>query len=232
MTFKSVLFDLDGTLLPHRFDDFLPRYFGALQKKFAPIFPDNKLVELVLLSTQEMMRNDGRQTNKEVFWNHFSRGAGFQREELEPLFEEFYRNDFLKLGRGFKKDPATLRVIGLIKQAKRKVILATNPVFPLMAIQERVRWIGLDPEMFDFIACFEEMHFCKPKPDLYIEIAEKINEKPENCLMVGNDVELDLQPASAVGMRTYLVENDFQVPSLRSYTPDFTGDLTEVFKIS
>jgi hypothetical protein len=36
---KAVLFDLDGTLLPHNIDDFLPRYFGLLGRWIAEMLP-------------------------------------------------------------------------------------------------------------------------------------------------------------------------------------------------
>jgi FMN phosphatase YigB (HAD superfamily) len=45
----------------------------------------------------------------------------------------------------------------------------------------------------------------KPNPAYYREIAEKIGCAPEDCVMVGNEVQNDILPAKRVGMKTFWV---------------------------
>jgi len=67
------------------------------------------------------------------------------------------------------------------------------------------------------------MHFCKPNLEYFEEVLSFIDRKPEECLMVGNDVEEDLA-AGALGMKTYLVE-DFILDRGRAQNrPDFRSD--------
>ena len=72
-----------------------------------------------------------------------------------------------------------------------RVVLATNPIFPAIATQSRIRWTGLEPEDFEFITTYENSSYSKPNPRYYEEVLEKIGCTPAECLMVGNDVTED-----------------------------------------
>ena len=65
---KTVLFDLDGTLLPMDQDTFTNAYFKELAKKMAPFgYNPDELVKGVWKVTGAMVRNDGTKTNEEAF---------------------------------------------------------------------------------------------------------------------------------------------------------------------
>ena len=83
-------------------------------------------------------------------------------------------------------------------------MLATNPLFPAIATQSRIRWAGLSPDDFELYTTYETSHFCKPNPDYYREILEKVGCRAEECLMVGNDAAEDLA-AAETGMRVFLL---------------------------
>ena len=82
--------------------------------------------------------------------------------------------------------------------------LATNPIFPAIATNERIRWAGLSTDDFELITTYENIGFCKPNPEYYSEVAERIGVAPEECIMVGNDVDDDM-PASKLGMKVFLL---------------------------
>ena len=97
----------------------------------------------------------------------------------------------------------------MVNTARRKglrLVLATNPVFPLRAVEHRLDWAGLNSAAFDLITTVDNMHFCKPQPEYYLEIAAMIGIPPEQCLMAGNDVEEDITAAAAAGMETFLAD--------------------------
>ena len=81
-----------------------------------------------------------------------------------------------------------------------------KPDFPLAAIKHRLTWAGLAAEDFALITAYENMHFTKPNPQYYREIACKLNVNPHNCIMVGNDIMFDIQPAKEAGFKTYFVD--------------------------
>ena len=70
---KTILFDLDGTLLPMDQDQFTTSYFKLLAAKLAPYgYKANELVDNIWAGTAAMVKNDGRCSNEEAFWQRFS----------------------------------------------------------------------------------------------------------------------------------------------------------------
>ena len=95
----------------------------------------------------------------------------------------------------------------MIKKLKAKglrVALATNPLFPAVATESRIRWAGLDLKDFDLVTTYENSSFCKPNPAYYKEIMEKLGVSAEECVMVGNDVQED-GAAAKLGMRVFIL---------------------------
>ena len=70
-----------------------------------------------------------------------------------------------------------------------------------------MRWAGLNPEDFDLITTYENSRHCKPNPDYYRDILATLNLNPENCVMVGNDVQEDMV-AETLGMKVFLLTDN------------------------
>ena len=62
-----------------------------------------------------------------------------------------------------------------------------------------------DEDDFEFITSYETDSFCKPNPQYFVSICERLGVKPEECLMVGNDEREDMYAASSIGMNCFLV---------------------------
>ncbi|MCC5910714.1 MAG: HAD family hydrolase [Clostridiaceae bacterium] len=204
---KTILFDLDGTLLPLDMDDFLRRYFQGLSTKLKDYFEPKELTKLIWESTEYMVKNiDENKTNEEAFFENFYSKTKHTSATLYNLFDDFYTNDFIKVKEATKQEEYIVKSIALLKKKGYELVVATNPLFPKKAILHRIEWAGLDKEDFKFITSFEEMHFCKPTIEFYKEILAKVGRKPEECMMVGNDVEEDMV-AGQLGLKTYLIED-------------------------
>lgn len=208
MKITTILFDLDGTLLPMDQDQFTNAYFKMLCKRLVPhgYQPEN-VVNGIWSGTKEMIKNDGKKSNEEVFWLKFKEFMGEDIEEKKPLFEDFYANEFQQVENLCKKNPLAKIVVDKAKELGFRVVLATNPIFPHIATQSRARWAGFDLEEFEFYTTYENAGYCKPNPNYYRFILEKLNVKPEECLMVGNDVEEDAVAAGSLGIRTFIVND-------------------------
>ena len=201
----TMLFDLDGTLLPMDQEGFVKDYLGRLAKKMAPHGYDPQLlVQAVWKGTGAMVKNDGRQSNEAVFWQVFTGIFGQEAMKDLPLFEEFYETEFQEARRSCGFNPAAAETVRALHAMGYTTVLATNPLFPPVATQSRVRWAGLEPEDFAFITTYDNSSFCKPNPDYYREILGKLKLKSEECLMVGNDVGEDMI-AEALGMQVFLL---------------------------
>lgn len=214
-------------MLPLEFNEFIPEYFAELARKFSDVFPDGNLPGLITASTDAMVYNDGSRSNSDAFWADFAGRTGMKRESLEPLFKEFYKSDFGRLGEGVGSWPEASRVVEDVKATGITIVLATNPVFPRPAVEHRLSWAGIDPSRFDLITDYENMRYAKPNPNYYRQIADDISILPEDCLMVGNDVGLDLAPARTAGMTTFMVANDYSVNE-DGFAPDFSGRLEDL----
>ncbi len=202
---KTVLFDLDGTLLPMDQDQFVGAYFKLLAKKLAPLgYDPQKLVEGIWGGTSAMVANDGTKPNEEAFWQYFCSRFGEQAREDEPTFAAFYREEFQQVQQvcGFRKEAK--QVIDLLREKGLRIILATNPIFPAIATESRIRWAGLETTDFAHYTTYENSRFCKPNLDYYRDILEKFDLQPQECLMVGNDVGEDMV-ARELGMEVFLL---------------------------
>ena len=202
---KWVLFDLDGTLLPMDMDVFIKAYFGGLAKKLAPYgYNPEELVKAIWSGTGDMVKNDGSDTNEAVFWKRFFAIYGEKSREHFPLFDEFYKNDFDKIQPHCGFNPNSKRLVELLKKNGYRVGLATNPIFPAIATECRIRWAGLTPDDFEFYTTYENSRFCKPNIEYYRDILAKNGIDAKSCVMVGNDVAEDMI-AEKLGMRVFLL---------------------------
>lgn len=222
---RAVLFDLDGTLLPVDTDAFVAGYVKRLAEFSAHLVNPETLTEALWESTMAIIRNtDPTLTNEEVFWASFSRRLGRPREELEPHFLRFYREEYPRLRpAGLDGAPASRAAVEAAIRRGCAIVLATNPLFPAGAIRERMRWAGVLDYPWALVTSIENMHACKPRPEYYEEVVRQLGLRPEECVMVGNDVEED-GVAARLGMRVY-VATDFLIDRRGAGPPADSGPL-------
>ncbi len=205
---KAILFDLDGTLLGVDMDCFLRHYLNCLSRHFAHLMDPQEFVVNLLSATQAMITNDNPDlTNREVFMAHFFRRMPHPPEKILPLIETFYAEIFPQLQEHVRPFPEVPSVLDTAVNLGFRLALATNPLFPATAINQRIRWAGLEPHRFDLVTSYEIMHYCKPHPGYFHEIARFFGLPAQECLMVGNDVDDDINAAARAGMKTLLVED-------------------------
>ena len=230
---KTVLFDLDGTLLPMDQDAFIKAYLGGLATKMVPFGYDPQLlIKSIWVGTEAMVRNDGKVTNEEAFWAAAATILGPDCRKDEPLFDEFYRNEFRFVAHSCGNTPRAAELIAYLKGQGCQVVLATNPIFPAIATRCRMKWAGLRESDFRLITTYENSRHCKPNPQYYRDILETIGESAENCIMVGNDVTEDMI-AGELGMEVFLL-TDCMINSnrkdIRQYPHGNFDDLYDFLK--
>ncbi|MBR5596226.1 MAG: HAD family hydrolase [Lachnospiraceae bacterium] len=205
---KAVLFDLDGTLLKMDQIEFVKTYFKYLAKHLAPRgYEPDKLLEIFYAGVNAMLLNDGNGTNEEVFWKVFTGAYGEKSIDDKPYIDEFYKHDFNKVEEVCDFYKEAKEIINLVKEKGKIPILATNPLFPHTATENRMNWARLDKEDFAEYTTYENYHFCKPNPKYYLELLDRHHLKPEECIMVGNDVDEDMIPTRELGMQSFLLTN-------------------------
>ena len=84
----TVLFDLDGQLLPMDNDAFTKGYFKLLAAAMMPYgYEPKKLVDAIWAGTAAMVKNDGTQSNEEAFWARVYAIYGDKIIQDKALFE-------------------------------------------------------------------------------------------------------------------------------------------------
>ncbi|MBE6577974.1 MAG: HAD family hydrolase [Ruminococcaceae bacterium] len=203
--YKAVLFDLDGTLLHMDQNEFVKAYTGLLMKTMLPLGADIiSLKKGFGDGVSAMLANDGSINNCEAYWKAFGAAICGDVTPYIDLCDAFYGGDYLTLKSFARENPHADALVRALKQKGCKVVLATNPVFPLVAQVNRLAWSGTSAENFDYITDYKSCHYCKPRPEYYLEICKRIGVEPCECLMVGNDASDDMKGASEAGMDCYL----------------------------
>jgi HAD superfamily hydrolase (TIGR01549 family) len=203
---RTILLDLDDTLLGNKMERFLPLYFAALGERMAHFIAPEDLVRQVLTSSRVMMQNqDPTVTNQQAFDADFFPGLGHPESEVRPIISSFYEEDFPALKRYTQLRPQARPLVETLFDQEYDVVIATNPMFPRRAIEHRLDWAGVFDFPFRLITTYENSHFCKPNPRYYQEILDIVGCRPQEGMMVGDDFENDIAPAMQVGLHTYWI---------------------------
>lgn len=228
----TILFDLDGTLLPMDTEIFTKRYFAELAIKLKEYFTPEEVAKNIWTSTKYMIGNiDPNKTNEEAFFEDFYGRINHEEKILNPIFEDFYEKDFNNIKNVATQNKYIIEAVKLLKDKGYNLVVATNPLFPEKAILHRIEWAGLNKEDFMFITSFEKMHYCKPQLKFYEEILDNISKQPFNCIMVGNDIEEDMI-AKTLGMKTYLIEDHIIGTVRNDNNIDYRGSYEDFYEFA
>jgi FMN phosphatase YigB (HAD superfamily) len=86
-----------------------------------------------------------------------------------------------------------------------QVVIATNPLFPAEAINQRMAWAGVNGFPYALVTTMENSRYFKPDPKYYQEILTKIDGSPQTTWMVGDDPVNDIEPARSLGISTWWI---------------------------
>jgi len=206
LSIKGIAFDIDGTLYPN--------------------------FQMFLLSMSSFIRNP------RLAW-HFSRNrkairkmgeiSDFRRVQAEMIAREMgkdpeviYRRVENCLYRNWEKAFRHLRpyrdarrvIAGLKDRGYRLGVLSDFPP------QNKLKYMGLEG-LWDVCFSSEEVHYLKPRPEPFLELARRMGLPPEEILYVGNSFHYDILGASGAGMKTaWLSRKPLEPPAdirFRSY---------------
>lgn len=130
------------------------------------------------------------------------------------------RDDFVKSAAEWQPLPGSLEAIALLNQAGFRVVVATNQsgigrnLFDMQALN--AMHDKLHRSLGQIGGRVDAIFFCphtpdaqcdcrKPKPGLYLDIAQRFNVRLEKATVIGDSLR-DLQAAAAVGARCLLVK--------------------------
>lgn len=238
---KAILFDIDNTLILFNEITFFRNYISKIYRSFTDLMPFELFKNKLLTSSQDLLENNGEVSNAESFMNSFSRGFENYKEDIWNRFINFYETEFSKFETLTTPVKGVSDIIPKLQKQNFKLVIASNPIWPLSVQMIRLGWAGIQDINYHLITHIQNMSFCKPQLEYYWEICNKINEKPEHCLMVGNDPFNDTI-VGKIGMKTFLTDDSNgidnsslllsrKIGNSNSSTitePDFTGPFHQI----
>ncbi|MHA1346739.1 MAG: HAD family hydrolase [Candidatus Heimdallarchaeaceae archaeon] len=236
MKYKYLLFDLDGTLLHFEPEEFIRTYLGAASKFFMDLIPDpQKFVKELLRSTEAMEKGDNEtNTALDEFLNDFCPKFEANCVDIRQRFLDFYQTEFKVIQPLITKMKGAVDLLEMIKKnyPEIKIILATNPVFPSVAVEKRMEWGEISQDYFDLITHAENSTYCKGNGKYWNEILEKVGGTPDESLVIGNDGLRDMG-AKTYGFSTFLIEENLENEEnmTADIQPDFRGTLEDLYHL-
>jgi FMN phosphatase YigB (HAD superfamily) len=225
----TFFFDLDGTLLPIDGKKFEELYFHGLSARFTDLYSPTEFIQLIWNATKAMVADTRPVTNETAFMEALGGAVNENLGEMQNRFTEFYATGFDKVREAVIENAEVHESIRLLKQKGYDLVIATNPMFPRLAIEKRIEWTGLNRSDFCYVTSFEDNHYCKPQPMFFQELLDTLGKTPEEVLMVGNDVEEDLV-AGQLGIKTYLITNHSINRKNKEVDADHIGDYADFLK--
>lgn len=226
MMLNTILFDLDGTVLPMDLDRFVKSYFGGLALHLKELIEPAKLTKIMMECTNLMITNTEAISNQDVFMERFEQLVDADRDLFLSKFTEYYDTTFQDVKKTTWQNNDIIESVKILKEKGYTVALATNPLFPMKANHHRIKWAGLLPSDFSYISSYENNNYCKPNVQYYEEVLSKIGKTPKECMMIGNDMFEDTI-ASKIGIQTYIITNNMVNRHNAMIEPDDKGTYKE-----
>lgn len=241
MTIKAVLLDLDNTMILFDETAFYLRYMERIVPFFADLVPEDQFRDRLLRGIRGLLKNDGDVSNRQFFLDLFCDGDAASRQAIWERFMHFYENEYEKVPVEATTPQGLRRVLDQLDAWGIELVVATNPLFPQIAQEKRLDWVGLDQRRFRLITHLDNMTYVKPRVAYYHQISAMIGWPPQACIMVGNDAVNDMVAGTA-GMTTYLtteadvvdysaVTKGRKVRPGQTYGADFTGPLADLLPV-
>lgn len=208
---KAVLFDLDDTLLGNAMDTFLPAYFQALTRYLSHLVPPERLMTQLMRGTRAMNADHNKDiTNEQAFGSAFYPALNPDRSTLESTLQRFYTDEFPKLQPLTSRRREARLLVEWAFERDLQVVVATNPLFPRVAVEQRLAWARVPVDEFEYtlVTTYENMHATKSHPTYYREIIGHLDRHPGECLMIGDNWEKDVIPSSSVGLHAYWITDE------------------------
>ncbi|CAF0802858.1 unnamed protein product [Adineta steineri] len=185
----GILFDLDGTLV-----DSDPIHFEAWQKILAEINVNEPLIDRKFFD-----KHISGRLNADITREFFPELSEEEQEKMATKKELLFRQlakEKLQPTRGLDK------ILKYIEQnrSKLKIGLATNA--PRLIVDFELGVVNLDEKkFFDAALVAEEFGVGKPKPDIYIELARRLNVDKNSCIIFEDSIS-GVQAGVAANIKT------------------------------
>lgn len=184
--YKAVIFDLDGTLI-----DSMPAHFEAwsqaLAKNGAPkdVFPEDVFYSMGGRPTKDIVQEINGEFNLHLDPEAI---AYAKRKAYLTLFDKVELNEDVV---AFAQSLRGKMPLGIATGGARKEVEAILQKLQLS-------------ELFDEVVTADDVACGKPAPDIFLNVAERLEVQPEDCLVL-EDAAPGIMAAQCAGMQVVVV---------------------------
>lgn len=213
---KSVLFDLDGTLLNRdaSVKRFIDNQYERLNKWLAPIKKDDYSSRFIELDCRGYVWKDKvyQQLTDEF------KISGITWEMLLRDYVDYFKSSCIAF-------PNLIEMLDELKSQSILLGLITNGRGRFQ--MDNIKAMGIE-NYFDSILISEWEGIKKPDPEIFTRAMRKLNVSAKECLFVGDHPENDVKAAQHTGMKAIWKEDK----QWRSFQADYMiNDLMEILFI-
>ena len=131
----------------------------------------------------------------------------------EQLLSEFKKDkdkESVKVFADFLKENIAYKIYGDVKEI-------LNIPYEKAILTDSARFFVENSELKNFGRIFTpaETKSLKPDPKVFLTVINDFKLKPEECVMVGDDIERDLVSAKNLGMKTILIDRENRYPDYK-----------------
>lgn len=215
---KAIIFDIDNTLI-----DFMS------MKKDASAAAANAMIEAGLQDYPENLAD-------RLFTFYLDHGIESDDAFEEYLLQEYNTVDYKILAAAvnaylrekylhLKPYPGVLDTLRKLKRQGFKLGVVSDG--PRLKAWMRLNEAGLD-DYFDAVVTYEDTGERKPAKAPFLRICNELKVNPEECLMIGDWPERDVEGGQSVGMKTCLAKYGQLQPGKADYEIENFTDLLDI----
>lgn len=204
---RAVLLDLDETLIANPDGVFAAAFVQLADDALAPRLGVSTLCPALRRMMQRLTAERTQITNNlQLIHETLAESTQQPVELVSAALQAFYAEDYPALARWVSPVSGAQTLIDCLSNQQIAVVIATNPVYPSTAIQQRIGWGALDVRRAALITDASVMHFAKPDPAYYAEIIARLGVEPDEALVIGDHPTNDIASAQQVGLHTLQID--------------------------
>ncbi len=204
---RAVLLDLDETLIVNPDEAFAAGFVQLIDEALAPRLSVETLRPALRLMMQRLtVERTQIISNLQLIHETLAESAQQPINLVREAFEAFYTQDYPALQRLVSPVDGAQMLIDCLIHQQVAVVIATNPVYPATAIQQRITWGALDASHAALITDAGAMHFAKPDPAYYAEIIARIGVEPDEAVVIGDHPINDIAAARQAGLHALQID--------------------------
>lgn len=220
---KAVLLDLDNTLLNNPDVEWVAAFRAQWNRHFAECYGIEQASSALRYALGCLNREPAcYRRNADTILEALSSAMRLPETTLSAASASFYRGNYHRLRQNTAPMANAAALVESLLKQDLLVAIATNPLFPEGATRERIRWAGLAGLLSDFafITHSENMHFAKPSAAYYAETIARVGVEPDEALLIGDSMRNDIEPALAIGIHAWQVNEPDGLDSILGHIRD------------